>query len=266
MQFYALPKNCNFAVSMIPLYRTFLALLAIGLFFSSCKSSKELSTGKGKIPADSLLTELNKTHVAYEWFTGKARVNYEDKSISKSFTATIRMRRDSIIWISITTMLGVEAARLLIREDSVFLLDRLNKQYKEAPLSYLEEYVSFPFSISLLQNILTGDELITFSDRVKVKQEKNSYTISSEDSLYRHNLQIDSDNLTILTEYLADIQSNRSISLVFEDYAAEGERVFSYSRKISVKADEPIELSLKFSKAKWDEPVSFPFHKGERYE
>lgn len=251
---------------MMHLYRTCIALIAISLFLSSCKSSKELSSGKSKFPVDSLLNELDKGRPQYDWFSGKARVNYEDKSISKSFTATIRMRRDSIIWISITTMLGVEAARLLIREDSVFMIDRLNKQYKEAPLSYLEEYVSFPFSISLLQNILTGDEMITFSDRAKVKQEKNSYTISSEDSLYRHNLQIDSDNLTILTEYLADIQSNRSLTLVFEDYAAEGERLFSLSRKISVKADEPIELSLKFSKVKWDEPTTFPFRKGERYE
>lgn len=251
---------------MMHQHRTFLALLALALLFSSCRSSKELSESKGRFPVDSLLAELDKSRPQYDWFSGKARVNYEDKSVSKSFTATIRMRRDSIIWISITTMLGVEAARLLIRKDSVFMIDRLNKQYKEAPLSYLEEYVSFPFSISLLQNILTGDEMITFSDRAKVKQEKNSYTISSEDSLYRHNLQIDSDNLTILTEYLADIQSSRSLSLVFEDYAAEGEQLFSYTRKISVKADEPIELSLKFSKVKWNEPTTFPFQKGGRYE
>src|SRR5687768_16357931 len=96
--------------------RTFIILLGICLFFPSCKSSKELSTGRSnKIPADSVVAALQNSRLQYEWFSAKARVNYQDKSISKSFTAAIRMRRDSVIWISVTTTLGVEAARLLIR-------------------------------------------------------------------------------------------------------------------------------------------------------
>ncbi|MDZ4847426.1 MAG: lipoprotein insertase outer membrane protein LolB [Chitinophagales bacterium] len=248
--------------------------LWIALFFyitllslSSCKSSKEISGSRSKKnPADSLLVTLGNSRIQYEWFSAKARVSYEDNSTSKSFTAAIRMRKDSVIWISVTSMLGVEVARLLIHNDSVFLLDRLNKIYRHEPLSLLEQYFSFPLKIDLLQKMLVGNALFIAPEQAKIKQEKNKYTVASENEQYKYTLSFDSDNLAISTEHLTDIQSGRSILLVFDEYKSEEERLFSYARTISVKADEPIELSLKFSKVKWDEPLTFPFQVSEKYE
>lgn len=247
--------------------RALIILLGVCLFFPSCKSFKELSAGRiKKIQPDSLFSALEKSRLQYEWFSAKARVNYKDKSISKSFTAAIRMRRDSVIWISVTTTLGVEAARLLMRNDSVFFIDRLNKIYKHEPLSCLEQFVPFPFTIGILQNILIGNPMLEVSENTKVKQEKESYTLSSASDKYKYAVTFDAANLRISTEYLTDIQSNRSISLVFADYLSEADRLFSYARVISVKADESSELSLKFSKVKWDEPLTFPFQVGDKYE
>ncbi len=252
---------------MIIRLQVLLLIFVAAFFLSSCKSSKEITGSKNKkISADSVLVALENSRIQYEWFSAKARVNYEDKSTSKSFTASIRMRKDSVIWISVTTMLGVEAARLLIRNDSVFLLDRLNKIYRHEPLSLLEQYFSFPLKIDLLQKILVGNALFIAPEQAKIKQEKNKYTFASETEQYKYTLSFDSDNLTISTEHLTDIQSDRSISLVFDDYQSENDRLFSYARTITVKVDEPIELSLKFSKVKWNEPLTFPFQVSEKYE
>lgn len=247
--------------------KLFALFFTVSLFLFSCKSSKEISGSRNKkIPADSLLVALENSHLQYEWFSAKARVNYQDDSDSKSFTAAIRMRKDSVIWVSVTSMLGVEVARLLIHNDSVFLLDRLNKIYRHEPLSLLEQYFSFPLKIDLLQNILVGNALFIAPEQAKIRQDRNKCTFASENVQYRYALSFDSDNLAISTEHLTDIQSGRSISLVFEDYKSEDERLFSYARTITVKADEPIELSLKFSKVKWNEPLTFPFQVSEKYE
>lgn len=257
----------NDAFKLLNLNKTTILFLLVSLFFFSCKSSKEIiGSMKKRISADSVLVALENTHIQYEWFSAKARVNYEDNSTSKSFTAAIRMRKDSVIWISVTTMLGVEAARLLIHNDSVFLLDRLNKIYRHEPLSLLEQYFSFPLKIDLLQKILLGNALFIAPEQAKIKQDKNKCTFASENGQYKYLLIFDSDNLTISTEHLTDIQSDRSISLVFDDYQSEADRLFSYARTITVKADEPIELSLKFSKVKWNEPLTFPFQVSEKYE
>lgn len=42
---------------------------------------------------------------------------------------SIRMRKDSIIWFSISASIGIQIAKGIIREDSVFFLDLYNRQY-----------------------------------------------------------------------------------------------------------------------------------------
>ena len=46
-----------------------------------------------------------------------------------SFDVNLRIRKDSAIWISITPLLGIEAARVLINRDSLMILDRVHKTF-----------------------------------------------------------------------------------------------------------------------------------------
>jgi outer membrane biogenesis lipoprotein LolB len=242
-----------------------LLLAAAALLQAGCKHTKEIAAVKN-IAADSVIAALRNNALSYEWFSAKARVSYEDQSTSKSFTASIRMRRDSILWISVTTLMGVEAARLLIRSDSVFFLDKLNKQYRAEPLSLLEEYFPFPLSIGLMQQIIAGTSMSGMEENFTLRREKNEYVLYSENSCCRHTLCIHPADLTISTEYLVDRQTDRKLSLVFNEYKNEEGRLFSYTRSIGLSAGGNYSLSMKFSKVKWDGPLQFPFRAGDRYE
>ncbi|HXH18027.1 MAG TPA: DUF4292 domain-containing protein [Chitinophagales bacterium] len=250
-----------------PLTASLLAAALSALILFSCKPSRHATAiPPERFNADSLLTEVAKSSRQFNWFAAKARVNYEDKSISKSFNTAIRMRKDSIIWISVTTIMGVEAARLLIHDDSVHFIDRMNKKYESKPLSFLEQYIPFPFEIGLIQKILVGDAMPVASDKIHIKKEKEGCVLFSENNHYRHTIKLKSDNLTISTEHLVDRQNDRSVSLIFDDYHNDDRGLFSYRRTISFSGDEKISLTLKFSKIKWDEPQTFPFHAGEKYD
>ena len=50
------------------------------------------------------------------------------------FTGSIRMRRDSLVWLSASAFLGVENIRTLVTHDSVFLLNRMEQTYLAEPL------------------------------------------------------------------------------------------------------------------------------------
>ena len=220
----------------------------------------------GKFTADSLLTELSAKSIQFEWVQARARVNYKEKSKSKNFTASVRIRRDSIIWISITSIMGVEVARLQVRSDSVFLLDRLNNKYRAEALSFLENYFPFRFDISgLIQKIIVGEPLVDEDKMSSIKQNKKGYVISSENELYHHTLNLNEHDLTISTEHLADRQNDRKLSLIFDDYKSDSGKLFSYVRNIQFDGDEKINLTVKFSKVKWDDPQAFPFHIGDKY-
>ncbi|HAR20844.1 MAG TPA: DUF4292 domain-containing protein, partial [Cytophagales bacterium] len=40
---------------------------------------------------------------------------------------TIRIRKDSVIWISVNPALGIEVVRALITKDSIFVIDKIHK-------------------------------------------------------------------------------------------------------------------------------------------
>lgn len=66
----------------------------------------------------------------------------------------IRMRRDSLLWISVTAMMGVEVVRAKVSNDSVWILNRLEKTYLAEPLDSVAARFGLPPSLPLLQTLL----------------------------------------------------------------------------------------------------------------
>ncbi|GIV34911.1 MAG: hypothetical protein KatS3mg031_2446 [Chitinophagales bacterium] len=242
-------------------------LLSVVLAGSSCKTTRKATVRSGSLPAlDSVLAVLS-NQPAYVWFAAKARVTYIDESGTKNFTAHIRMRKDSIIWVSATTMLGLEAARLMIRPDSVFFLDRFNKTYYTGAPRLPEHIaiVPFNFNMSWLERIITGG-LMPFQAPPHLKASPNHLILEAADSDIMQRALISPSNLWISTQYLIEKQTGRSLELVFDDYQVATDRLFSFSRKVKITNPAPITLLIKFSKVNWDEPQQFPFHISEAYE
>ena len=72
------------------------ALVAIMLFWSACKTSR--STVKdcdkpSKIETTELLDSTRAKQMQFTWFSGKAKVNYDDGKTNQGVTANIRMQR-----------------------------------------------------------------------------------------------------------------------------------------------------------------------------
>src|SRR6188508_1360887 len=68
--------------------------------------------------ADELLKAIHDSSFAAEWISGKAAVETDMEGKTSSFDISIRVRKDSVIWISISPLLGIEVARVLITRDS----------------------------------------------------------------------------------------------------------------------------------------------------
>ena len=81
----------------------------------------------------------------YEWLTAKmhGEVTIDSQPSTLNFSGSLRMRRDSTIWISATVM-GIEAMRALVTSDSVFLVNRFEKTYLTEPIAVLTQMVHMP--------------------------------------------------------------------------------------------------------------------------
>jgi hypothetical protein len=130
---------------------------------------------------------------------------------SQSFKATVRIRRDSIIWVSIAPLMGIEMIRLLVTPDSLKYLSKIPDQkfYYLGGISELSEKTGADLSFDVLQNILFG----------------NAFGLDDDDMKFRSD--IEAENYLLISKYKRKVRKvvgkddrkleSDSIKVDFED-------------------------------------------------
>ena len=90
-------------------------------------------------------------HADYEWMTAKisGEVTLTSNLSTFTFNGTLRMRRDSAVWISASAMMGMESLRTLITQDSVIMVNRMDQTYLAEPLQLVAEKMHLPATLLL---------------------------------------------------------------------------------------------------------------------
>ncbi|HRS19114.1 MAG TPA: DUF4292 domain-containing protein, partial [Bacteroidales bacterium] len=70
---------------------------------------------------------------------------------------TIRVKKDSIIWVSITPALNIEAVRCVLTPDSVRYINRIDKTYYEGGYDIIQKITAVPMNYSALQSVLLNE-------------------------------------------------------------------------------------------------------------
>ena len=121
--------------------RLFIVLFALLLTASSCASRK-----KTVAPAPPQ---------SFEWLTANLSIQAEGNGVAyNDLSGQLRMRKDSIVWLNVTATMGVEVLRAKISNDSVWLLNRLEKTYLAEPLDSVSAQLGIPLSLPLVQILL----------------------------------------------------------------------------------------------------------------
>lgn len=87
---------------------------------------------------------------------GKAFFSF-NKQNSQEASFQLRMKKDEVIWISATSLFGTEVGRMMIRPDSLFLVNRLESTFQIVPFEQVQEWMGYPLDFSALQQLLVGN-------------------------------------------------------------------------------------------------------------
>lgn len=248
--------------------KAFAILLFFFLLLFSCKNSKEIAKAI-KIEKQSpelLLAALDNNNYDYESFSARLKIRYKTEEKSQSFTANLRMIKDSIIWSNFTSLMGIEVGRALIRKDSIFLLDRMGKVYYERPYDFIENYLPYKLSLKQVQDILLGKLAFETDENAKSKIRNKRHLLLFQDNDFSVELQIEPLYYRVVDAFLEDKSVKRSVQFVFNDYTKIDTIHFATERNVYFKGEQPLEAEINFSRIKWNEPVDFPFFVGSKYE
>lgn len=111
-------------------------LLGIALLASACSARKKVVQ---PTPPQS-----------FEWLTAKLDIQADVNGQSfNDLSGQLRMRKDSIVWLSVSATMGVEVLRAKISNDSIWILNRLEKTYLAEHVDSLDQQIGPLFGLRL---------------------------------------------------------------------------------------------------------------------
>lgn len=212
---------------------------------------------------------LKVNEVSFNYFSGKIKVDYDgEKRISG--IANLRMRKDSLIWISLSPGLGLEVARIMITHDSISVLDKFNKKYTVMNYEKLSEKFNFDIDYPLVEAVLLGNLISPYSKN-KIKKSEGRYTYEQQESNYFFKNFIGMESMKLERLEVQDTVSKSSIYVNYGDFQTVEDQVLPF--EINAKllkgqyGSSTTKVDLEYNKAEFtDEALRFPFSIPSKYE
>lgn len=148
--------------------RNAIVLMLAVLTFSACKSRKQkLSPGQRNFDSTAFVNSNNTDSLLrtkWEYFSGRLAVDYFSEDQDLSGNISLRMRRDSIIWFSVSAAVGLQVAKGIITKDSVKILDLYEKKYMRYGIEELGRMLGAPVGLRELQNVILANPVFDTSN------------------------------------------------------------------------------------------------------
>jgi len=206
--------------------------------------------------------------INYTSFSAKLNVDYIDADDKKyNVNANIRMYKDSIIWVSVNAIFGIEGLRALISKDSIKILDKQNKVYTRRSIEYLQEVSSLPVDLHSLQDLLIGNVIFLDNNIVSYSKSGNSISLLSIGRVFKNLVTLSESDHLIQRSKLDDIDElrNRTGDLTYGEYEDKRGVKFATVRKITFAEKKKLDVRLEFKQYNFNEELTFPFSIPKNY-
>ena len=280
-----------FSFSFKSFFRFVYLLFFVSVLFSSCKTHEKFVLNNGKCllnfkSARTLSTNLKANEFKFNRLSAKLSIDAEIDSTSASFTVTLRMKKDSIIWMSLSK-LGIEGARVLITKDSVKFLKRPlgddKGKYFIGDFAYFSKMLSTDLDFEMLQSLLIGNSVEFYDEDEKIKPgiDNCHYTLGTirKKKLRRvmekgKELKEPAQSIYMIPETFKidrilfyEFGPERSFDARYSDYEKkDSTQLFPMKMNYTIKAQKSVKIDLAYNKLVLNEEQTFPFKIPENYE
>jgi len=263
--------------------KLFYILILFSIAFSSCRTTKkEMKIEEKQLAVDSVYSLMNESKFQADWFSGKFKAVYQMPDKKQAFSGQIRLRTDSIFWVSIYAVMNIEIFRLEIMPDSFRFVNRLSKTYMSESMTYFKDRFNVDVDLEMLQALMLGNDFPYYETNVfRLMDHKNSYQLStvSRKKLKKHfknnedklkalmqNMWIDKANYRIVKQSVKVVGEDKSkLRVSYNDFENIDSMLFATHRILKFKEDQNTFLQIDFSKITINEPLRFPFRIPKKY-
>ncbi len=242
------------------------------LFFVISCSFSLISCRKHTVKARVKSNHLKIDSLRFDIMTAKAKMTYFNGKEEISAHADIRIKKDSAIWI-LVSKLGVEAARVLARKDSIFIINRLEKQYLAFSYNELDKKINVDVSYEVLQSILLGEIPSGFKFKQKVMQDDDFFILRRNKGDFKMTFHVNRLYDKIQKVYIDEKKGKSNLFVQYDQFTDINTQTFPFVCKINLDyikqeiAAYKLSFDMLYSKVIFDEKdVTFSFKIPQKYQ
>jgi len=250
-------------------HKTIYLLFFLSLLFLTACSTKKRVQADGTTIVDLkkrsskyLLKKMKAKELAVEWLSARAKITYKDEAQTRKFNANIRMRKDSVIWMNIKK-LSVEAFRVLITQDSIHIIDRLEKKYYIHGLDFVEEKFNFPGQFQALQTAILGNPYFFDGQKLSSTIADQQYQLTTGAEIRtRSKYLVNGLDYSLEKMSFFDVERDRKLGIDLSNYLeVMDDLIFPHKRTYTVESKETgaAKIEMKFSKIELNVPKNIIF-------
>ena len=239
--------------------------LILCLLVMAC-SKKVIAPLSASTPGKTLSIE----EIDFDYFQGKARMILRDANKEREVKANIRMRKDSVIWMTFS-VIGVQGGKALINKDSITVVSTVDKEYYVFPYDELSKRFQFDISFEVVQAAMLGNPIIPRSPSDEVVAESSIYLLKQEQDDVNVLNYINAASMKIEKVEMKEEESMNSLIINYSNFQPVGDKIFPYNGTINLfyKTLSGLlntTIIFEYNKAEvGDKELRFPFNIPKRY-
>jgi hypothetical protein len=261
------------------------------LFIVSCKTTHKLVTNQVKPTTPSLKKEnihtlsakIRNNQFDFKWLSTHISADVDIDSEHVSFSGNIRLRKDSLIWMSISK-LAIKVMQVELTQDSVMTINYHNDNYFKGDYDYINNKIDNDVDFEMMQSILLGNCMEFYSDTSKMKSyfDGKQYIISTirkrklKKILYKNKpfhskddgqfIFLDPQTFRITHIQVKDFVNARTFDAYYSDFQKVDSIVFPFHIRFEIRASHNINVDLQYKKVMFNQQEEVPFVIPKKYE
>ncbi|GAB3198563.1 hypothetical protein ABID22_000485 [Pontibacter aydingkolensis] len=226
------------------------------LLLAGCKKETVPSTAS---EATETVGRISVNNLDFNYLNSKGQITFNDKNDNLSSGITLRMKKDSVIWISVQPGLGIEAARMLLTQDSVYMINRLQKEYAATDYRFLRSKLNIDVNFEIVQSILLGNYSSQGTEKVMAAENMQHIQQNRQSLLFDYFISLSNNKLQQLN--VQDNSNGNSITVKYNSFNNIGNVPFAHDLAAQVlQKGQVTDFTLKHTRISiTDTSLDFPF-------
>lgn len=239
-------------------------LLAIVALLFSC--SKKIIPTISPPPPDLEIQEID-----FEYFHGKARMVFNDNKKERDVKANIRIRKDSVIWMTFS-VIGVQGGKALINKDSITIVSTVDKEYYVFDYPGLTKRFNFEINYNTIQAAILGNLISPRSNADKITPGPSFNLLEQQRGTVNVKNHINAASRKLEKVEMKEDNTDNSISVNYSNFQPVGDKIFPFNGIASIFYKTPngllnTSITLEYNKAEvGDRELRFPFNIPRKYD